>query len=332
MYHHDAARQTLAFVEAQAYKVNQTIYETRYPDWDFGRLIFVDSSGPEWTPGIMTYTSDMSGRADWQSAGAKDIPLADVNQDMMLKTHHLAAIGYQWNLGEANAAIQVGGSLGDRRARAARLAYMKFMFDLTLFGDARKGLGGITNYPGVTVAPVPADGTGNVRYWVDANGVGTKTPAQITRDVNLMLTGIARNTFDQVLADTIMLPQNALDYIAATPYSPMTTETILSFILRTNLYTMRTGRQLTIRALRELEVAATDTTGPSSAGMGRAVAYNNSPEYMRLHLPMPHKFLPVWQDGPMNYLIPGIFRTGGVEMMSTVAVRYIDGISQPPAA
>ena len=38
--------QALAFVTAQAYKVNTQVYETRYPDWDFGRLIYVDSSGP----------------------------------------------------------------------------------------------------------------------------------------------------------------------------------------------------------------------------------------------------------------------------------------------
>lgn len=323
--------QALAFVTAQAYKINAKIYETVYPDWDLGRLIFVDTSGPEWSPGIMTYMSDMSGRANWQSAYAKDIPLADVSQDFQLKTHQLAAIGYQYNLEEVNAAIQIGGSLQDRRARAARLAYQQFIYNLGLFGDTEKGYFGITNYPGVTILPAPADGDGGVRTWVNSAGVGTKTPAEIVRDINIALQGVARSTFDTVLADTIQIPQEALDYIAATPFSDNTMETILSFIMRTNLYTLRTGRQLTIIPVRELGTAATDTTSPTSAGKGRLVAYNNSPEYMRFHLPMPHRFLPVYQDGPLNYLVPGIFRTGGVEMMSTVAVRYLDGISEAPA-
>jgi hypothetical protein len=331
MYNKDDLTQALAFVTAQAYKINGTVYETIYPDWNLGRFIFIDTSGPEWSPGIMTYLSDLTGKANWQSGAAKDIPLADVSQDYQLKTHHLGAIGYQYNLEEVNAAIQVGGSLSDRRARAARLAYTKFLYGLGLFGDAEKGLAGFTNYPGVTIIPAPADGTGSARAWIDASGVGLKTPAQIIRDINLALQGVSRSTFDRVLADTVMLPQEALDYIAATPYSATTMETILSFIMRTNLYTMRTGRQLTIVPVPELGTAATDTTSPSSAGKGRLIAYNNSPEYMRFHLPMPHRFLPVYQDGPLNYVVPGIFRTGGVEMQSVAAIRYIDGISTPPS-
>lgn len=330
-FNSDAQQQALAFFEAQSYKINSRVYETIYPDWDFGRLIFVNTDGPEWSPGVLTYMTDMTGRANWQSAAAKDVPLADVNQDFQTKTHHLAAIGYQYNLEELNSIIQLNGSLPDRRARSARLAYTQFMFNLTLFGDNEKGLGGITNFPGVVIIPAPADGSGGARHWVDSAGVGQKTPAQIVRDINIALQGVARSTFDNVLADTIFMPQSALDYISATPFSATTMETILSFILRTNLYTLRTGRQLTIRSLRELETAATDTTAPSSVGTGRLVAYNNSPEYMQLHLPMPHRFLPVYQDGPMNYVVPGIFRTGGVEMMSTSAVRYLDGISLPPA-
>ncbi len=316
--------QALSLVTAQAFKVNQTVYETRFPDWDFGRLVYVDTSGPAWSPGILTYTSDLSGRANWQSGAAKDIPLADVSQDMQTKTFQLAAIGYQWNIEEVNTAYQVGASLPDRRARAARLAYTKFMYDLTLFGSAEKGLGGLTNYGGITTTTAPADGTGSVTFWVDASGVGTKTPAQIVRDINVALQGISLASFQTEMADTVLLPVEAYNYIAATPYSATTMETILSFIQRTNIYTLTTGRPLTIRAVRELGTAG-------SAGTGRLVVYKNDQDYVKLHLPMPHQFLPVYQDGPLNYTVPGIFRTGGIELLTTVAFRYVDGISQPPA-
>lgn len=317
--------QALAFVTGQAYRVNQTVYETRFPDWDFGRLVYVDTTGPEWSPGILTYTSDLSGRANWQAAGAKDIPLADVSQDMQTKTFQLAAIGYQWNIEEVNTVIQVGGSLPDRRARAARLAYTKFMFDLALFGSAEKGLGGLTNYSGVTTTTAPNDGTGSSTFWVDEDGVGQKTPAQIVRDINIALQGIALASFETEMADTILLPVEAFNYIAASPYSATTMETILSFIQRTNIYTLTTGRPLTIRSVRELGAAGGSSTG-------RMVAYKNDQDYVKLHLPMPHRFLPVYQDGPLNWMVPGIFRTGGIEVLTTVAFRYIDGISEPPAA
>lgn len=319
-------QQALAFVTGQAYKINQRVYETRYPDWDFGRLIFVDTSGPEWSPGILTYSSDMSGRANWQSGYAKDIPLADVSQDMQTKTFHLAAIGYQWNLEEVNMTMGFpGAGLPDRRARAARLAYTKFMYDLTLKGSVEKNTGGLINYGGVVTLNAPADGTGGTTLWVDAAGVGQKTPAQIVRDINTALQGISLATFETELADTVLLPVEALNYIAATPYSATTTETILSFVMRTNLYTLQTNRPLTIRSVREL------STGAANGTTGRLVAYKNDGEYAKLHLPMPHRFLPVWQDGPLNFAVPGIFRTGGVELLTTVAMRYIDQISEPPA-
>ena len=320
--------QALAFVQGQAYRINQTVYETRYPDWDFSRLIFVDTTGPEWSPGILTYMSDMTGQAKWQSGYAKDIPMADVSQDMQTKTFHLAAIGYQYNIEEINTIIQIGGSLPDRRARAARLAYQKFMYNITLTGNTSKGMAGLTNYPGVPVVVVPADGTAApLTAWVLADGTGNKTPAQIVRDINLLLQGISLDTFEVEMADTILMPTEALNYIAATPYSATTMETILAFVMRTNLYTLTTGRPLTIRGVRELGTMAIG----AAAGLGRMVAYKNDQNNVKLHLPMPHRFLPVYQDGPLNWAVPGIFRTGGVELLDTVAFRYGDGISQPPA-
>lgn len=318
--------QTLSFVQGQAFQINRRVYEARYPDFDYGRLVYVNSEGPEWAPGILTYTSDMSGQAKWQSAYAKDVPLADVSQDMQARRHQLAAIGYQYNLEEVQGTMGFpGASLPDRRARAARMAYFQFMYDLTLVGDVEKGMGGLINYAGVPVTTAPADGTSGSTYWVDASGVGQKTPAQIVRDINIGLQGVNLQTRRIALADTIMLPQEALDYIAATPYSPTTMETILSFVQRTNLYTLQTGRPLTIRAVREL------STGAAGGTTGRMVAYRNDQNEVQLHLPMPHRFLPVYQDGPLSFTIPGIFRTGGVEIMSVEAFRYIDAISQPPA-
>lgn len=322
------ATQALAFVQGQAYTVNTQVIQQPYPDWSFGELVYVETDGNPWSPGVMTYASDMTGAAKWQSGFAKDVPLADVNQDMQLKTHQMAAIGYQWNVEEVNSALGlVGGSLSNRRAAAARAAYQKFMWEITWFGNAEKGMKGLANYTGVPVMVAASDGTGAVPYWVNAAGVGTKTPAQILRDFNRAIMGVSTATFGTILADTVLLPDEAYTYIASTPYSSTTMETILSFIVRTNIYTLNTGRPLTIRSRRELGNQAVAPV----AGKGRMVAYNNNPTYVKLHLPMPHNFLPVWQDGPMNYVIPGIFRTGGIEMLVPQSAYYLDGISEPPA-
>lgn len=315
--------QTLSFVQGQAYEVNRRVYETRYPDYDFSRFIFVDTSSPEWSPGLLTYMSDESGAAKFQSGYAKDVPLADVSQDMQMKSFHLAAIGYQWNIEEINATMGFpGASLQSRRANAARKAYMKFMWDTTFFGQKEKGLFGLANYQGVAVVNAPNDGNAGSTYWVDEDGIGQKTPDQILRDVNNMLNGLFLQTQGVELADTILLPPEAYNYIAQTRMTQDSERTILEFLRRNNIYTQVTGRDLTIRALFGLSTAAAD-------GTGRAVVYKNDQETVKLHLPMPHRFLPVWQDGPMNFAVPGIFRTGGVEMLTTYGARYLDKICQP---
>lgn len=320
--------QALAFVQGQAFKVNQTVYETRFPDWDFSRLVFVDSSGPAWSPGVMTYMSDLTGAAKFQSAGAKDVPLADVSQTMQQQSMHLAAIGYQYNIEEVNTALNiVGGTLPNRRARAARMAYTKFMWDITLQGSAEKGMKGLINNSNVTPVAAANDGTGSARHWISNAGVVTKTAAQILRDINQALTGTNVATSTVEYADTILLPVDAYNLIASTPFNALGADTILSWLLKTNVYTLATGRPLTVRAVPALRTASTQTV----VGGGRLVAYKNDENYVRLHLPMPHQFLNVYQDGPLSFQVPGIFRTGGIELMTTATFYYLDGILEVPA-
>ncbi len=320
----DAA--ALAFVQGQAYRVNAQVIAQPYPQWMFNELVFVETTGNPWAPGVMTYTSDWSGAAKFVSGYAKDMPFADVSQEMQLKSFHLAGIGYQWNIEEVNTALNmVGGTLQSRRAEAARMTYQKFMWDTTLFGQSEKGMQGLTNYTGVPAVAATADGTSSSPYWVNSSGVGTKTPEQIVRDFNQALAGVDSATFGSVLANKVLLPEDAYMYIASTPYSAVATETILGFLLRNNLYTLKTGQPLMIRSLRELNTAA--TTGAVS-GDGRMVAYYDDPSMVKLHLPMPHQFLPVMQDGWANFVIPGIFRTGGLEMLAPTTAYYLDGVSK----
>ena len=71
-------------------------------------------------------------------------------------------------------------------------------------------------------------------------------------------------------------------------------------------------------------VRGLDTGG--AAGQARAVAYRKDPEIVKMHIPMPHRFLPVWQTGPMVFDIPGVFRLAGLEIRRPGAFRYLDGI------
>lgn len=315
----DAQQAQFGFVVNQAYTINAQVYATRFPDLDFARLVFVDTTAPEWTPGIVSFMSSTVGAADWFSGAAKDVPRADVTMDKNQVGVHMAAIGYGYNSEEVGQAQLLGINLGTNKAEAARRAYTEFMWNLTLTGNTAKGLLGLGNQSAVTTGTAPADGTGSVTTWFDGSGASTKTPAQIIRDINNVLTGVFTGSLTVEMADTLLLPYSTISYLSATPMSSTNSETIMAYILRNNIYTQMTGQQLTIRGVLGLDTAGAGSTK-------RMVAYANRQDVVKLHLPMPHRFLPVYQDGPTSFQIPGIFRTGGVEVLRPGAFRYLDGI------
>ena len=89
--------------------------------------------------------------------------------------------------------------------------------------------------------------------------------------------------------------------------------------MKYNVLTAQTGQPLVIRAVRGLETAG-------AGGTGRMVAYRRDPEVLKMHIPMTHRFLPVWQTGPLIFDVPGIFRLGGLDIRRPMAVRYLDHI------
>lgn len=315
----DAQTAALNFVVNQSYTVNATAYATAFPDLDFGRLVYVDTSAPEFTPGVVTFLSSSVGRAEWFTAAAKDVPRADVTRDKNEVKIHMAAVGYGYDSEEIGTAQLIGQNLTADKALAARRAYVEFMWRVTLQGDSDKGLQGLATSTNVTSAPVAANGTGTPNtLWFAADGTQTKTAAQIVADINGGVTGVYTGSRTVEMADTVLLPYSTIAQLASTPLTSTNSETILSFILRTNIYTQMTGRPLTIRGELGLE-----TLGPSSTKL--MVIYANRQDVVKLHLPMPHRFMPVWQDGPMSFQIPGAFRTGGVEVIRPGAFRYLYG-------
>jgi len=309
----DDSQQVFGFVFNQSLVINREVYETKYPEYDYGRLIFVDETSPEWSGGILTFTSDTTGKAKWFNPGSKDMPYADVNRSSQEKQFHTAAIGYEYDESEIGRAVLEGRDLSGDRAFAARRAYEQFMYGCAIRGDTEKGLGGLVNSSAVTAANVPADGTGASRLWT------TKTPTLIIRDINLGLVSTFTESATVEMADTMLLPITNLSYLAETPYNATSDTTILKFIQENNIYTRETGLPLTIRGIRGLEDDGTSSTS-------RMVTYKNDRTVCKLHLPMRHRFGRPWQDGPYHYTIPGMFRTGGVEILRPKAFRYLDGI------
>jgi hypothetical protein len=321
-----------AFARNQSNVLNAQVYEIEYPEMDYASLIPVNTNIPEWASGQDTLVMDKVGEAKWQSTYAKDVPLADVTLNMVSSQFAEYAVGYQWNIGEINKARVAGFPLTTRRAEAARYAAEVFVWETALIGAQVKGWTGLINNAAVTPVAAAANGSNApTTAWVLNNGTLNKTPEEIVADINNAIMGPVNNTIGiigNLLADTILLPPLAMKVIEETPFGiTAPNETIASYVQTRNPYTRRTGRPLTIRELPALATAAT----VGVAGGGRLVAYRNDPTVLELPMPMPFRFWPIYQDGPFNFVVPGLGRLGQLDVKKP-GIRYLDGITPVPAS
>lgn len=301
------AQAAMGFVISQTSYIERQVNEIVYPDIQYPGLIPVDTSAPEWIKSVTYYSSDKVGKADWINGNADDIPLASTERSKFETSVHMAGIGYGWGLEEISQAQMLGLSLTADDASAARRAYEEMVDRVALAGDASKGFSGLFNFPGVTA------GTAVTGGW------GTATADQILADVNTALTVQASGTMFTAFSDTLLLPYSKFLLLATRKVNDQGLESILTYLQKNNVYTATTGRPLLLKGLNGL-----DTAG--AGGTARMISYRRDPSVLKMHIPMPHRFLPVYQAGPIRWEVPGIFRLGGVDIRRPAEVRYTDGI------
>lgn len=313
------AQQAMGFLVEQTSHIETEVYRIQYPDIQYPMLVPVDESAAEWAKSVTFFSMDKVGQANWFHHNATDMPLADIQRTKFEQPLEMAAIGYRYTLEELGQAMMIPNmNLTPERAEAARRAYEEFVDDVAIRGSVAKNWTGLINNPLVTRVDAIADGTGTSALW------STKTADQIIRDVNDALSGVYTTTLTVEMANTVLLPIPAQVLLATTRIAN-TTMTAMQYLSQYNVYTAQTGQPLTIRAVRGLESAGTGS-------VGRMIVYRRDPQVLKLHLPMRHRFLQVWQTGPLVFDVPGIFRLGGTEIRRPGAVRYVDGITPVVAA
>ncbi len=303
------AQQGLSFLLSQVAHIEREVYEIQYPDIQYPDLIPVDTSANEWARTVTFFSTDKVGEADWVNHAGQDVPYADTERSEFETTVHMAAIGYEYTLEEVNQARMLGQSLAADRAEAARRAFEEFVDGVALQGDATKNFAGLIDFPGITAVTAPDPGSGS--DWPN------KTPDQILDDVNALIDGVFTSTNTVETADTLLIPHDRFPSLASKRLGD-TALTILEFLRHNNVYTARTGQPITIRSVRGL-----DTAGAGSSH--RMIAYRRDRNVLRLHMPMPHRFLSP-QQIIMHFKVPGIFRLGGLDVRRPGAVRYMDAI------
>lgn len=307
----DAPHQALSYLISQVTHIEREVYEIKYPDITYARDIPVDTSAPEWIKSITFFSEDRVGAAKFINGNAYDIPFADVTSEKFESAVEGAGIGYRYSLEEINQARYLGQSLDARRAMSARRAYETFVNDVAYVGHTAKGWKGLINNASVTAVTVAQNAGATSTLWAN------KTADEVLTDINSGITGMWTASKTVELAGTVKLPP-AKYSVLFTRRLGDTTMNLFEYISKNNIYTAQTGQPLDIGMLRQCE-------GAGSGATDRMVVYRKAPDVLKLHIPMPLRFLPPQAKG-LGFEVPGMFRLGGVDIRLPGAVRYLDGI------
>ena len=314
----------LAFMISQAAHIESQVYQIKYPNIQYQDLLPIDTSAHPYAEQITWFSQDGVGAADFLATYANDFPIVDTDRQKYDVRVENLGIGYRFNHFEVHTAMLLGRNLAADDAIIARRVAEEKIDSIALYGEEKQGWDGLLNSSALMPSVAPVEGSN--QYWVDKSG-----PA-IAKDINDALSGIHVDSLQVELADTILLPVAMRDLIATKQFQSGTDTSVLAWVMANNVYTAQTGRPLTIRTVRGLEVAGAANSGSSLAARnGRMIAYSRDPQILKLHMPMPLMFFPPQQQF-LTYIVMGVFRLGGLEIRRPGGIRYVDGIMEPPSA
>lgn len=297
------AQQTMAFLTPQLLRVEQGTYMVRYPLADYAEFMPVDTEGSIWSAGSVYYSGDIAGKPEWFDVAADDMPYADMSRTQFLQENHMAAIGYKWNRGDLERSQQLGTNLLADKADAAGKSAERFIHKVGMKGDGLKFATGFINNPLATASTAGAT-------------LAAGTPDAAVTIVNDALTSVEVNTGETYQANTLALPTSVYNGLASRRMTD-TGKSLLSYI-RENAVVP----DLVIKKSRHLETAG-------SGGTKRLIAYANTREVHRFHLPGGgHQLFQSqpYQKGPFSWEVPGLMSIGGYENRIPKAITFVDGI------
>lgn len=241
---------------------------------------------------------------------AGDIPSVDISRNEVTGKIFPVMAKMTYDFQEIREAAKANIPLTNKRRDAVIKAIDTKLDRIAWFGDTDHNLVGLAQYPGVTGATVPADGTGATKTW------STKTVDLILRDIYNGKAAINDPTNDIESPDTLALPSTVASALGTRMVNTANSGniTILS-LLKTVLVDLGITR---ILSFNELNTA-------SATGGTRAIMFKNDPDNLEFFLPVTMEFFSPKEDG-LAYDVPAQARTGGVKIYRLLSVCYMDGI------
>lgn len=246
----------------------------------------------------------------WLSPNSTTLPGVSVNGERIVLPLRLLGQEISYTSVELERSQLLGQPIDAQKFDAMNVMYQMHTDEMVYVGDTGVGATGLVNSSLVTTAGV-ANGAAGTPTWV------TKTPDEILKDVNDMVTAAWTASGFAVCPDKVLLPPQQFAYISSQKVSNAGNVSILQFLEDNSISLRVNGRKLDIQPLKWLD-------GRGAAGADRMVAYTNDEN--RLRFPM----VPVRRETPyylgVKFNAPYIWAFGEVEFVYPETVIYRDGI------
>lgn len=289
----------LAYVKAKS-------YDAKYAELKGLSLIPISTEAGAGVNEIIFHQYRGVGFAKVIADYAKDFPRVDIYGEE--KAVKVKGIGdsYGYSIKEIRASQRTGKNLDQRRAITARRAHDEMMNRMALRSNTADGTFGLLDFPGITEVTLQADGTSSSKTWA------SKTPDQIVRDINDLVSAVMEPTSAREVPDTLLLPIAQYNDIATRRIGEAGEKTLMRYILDNSPYIKR------IDWLSELK-------NFGAGGTNRTLVGRFDEEHLTLEIPQPFEQFEAQQEG-MEFTIPCHSECAGTIIYYPLAFAYADGI------
>lgn len=308
---------TGAFLVGELERLDQRLYEPLYSvtwsrDIDLRTDVTIADEASAFTQSTFAAVGGTSpnGKA-WVGKESSVIASLALDIGKTSQPLYLWAMQIGWTIPELESAQKIGRPVDQQKYTGMTVKYQMDTDEQVYIGDTPLGSYGLVNSPLVTNVSNVVAGAATTLTWV------TKTPAEILKDVNELLTSAWAASGWAVVPERLAIPPVQFGYLASQVISSAGNMSILEYLRINSIANAQNGRPLEIVPLKWL-------TGRGTSSTDRMVAYTKSERFVRFpSVPL--------QRTPLEYrdlrqLTTYFGRLGSLEFVYPETIAYRDGI------
>lgn len=298
----------LSFLQQQGAHIEAEVYRIEYPQYKYSQLVPLDSSAPEWSKTVIFQTVDARGELKLLGPSSTDIPTVDIAKKQGFHEIKTAALGYTYSLEELEFAKLNNTSLDTERAMAVRDVTEQGLNKIYLMGHDQIGEGLFTS--NLVSRESAASTIAALVAGISANGAQP-------------LINLFANAYNKVYVDNTMTVHKPSVFALPTTQYQLLARTLLNDGNASNI----TVLEFLKKNFPDMEFV--DDINLATAGQGgtsRMVVYKRDMRVVKGHDVMPLRFLAPATADNINFKVPALVRTGGVEWRIPKAAHYVDGV------